>query len=275
MMEKRNIIVADSQGFCWGVRRALEIVEDYGEVSILGHLIHNRQVVEKLTETGKVVIESLEEAEGNPVVVTAHGTRVENFEKIKQMGLDVIDTTCPLVSAIYKAGSALETDGYHVVIIGDAEHVEVQGIASRMKDPIIIGSEDDVRNTEFPEKVGVVCQSTYSQKKFEGLVALIEKKVTSIKAKNTICSPTIKRQTAAEELVRKVELMVVVGGYHSSNTKKLAELSKKFVDTYHIETADELKPEWFKGKKEIGITAGASTPDWIIADVKSAISSFP
>lgn len=270
----RKIIVADSQGFCIGVRKALEIVERYEKVYIFGDLIHNKQVVQNLEKKNKKVINQITGQEDAPVVITAHGTRTENLAKINALGLEIVDTTCPLVSAIYKEGKRLQGKGYHIVIIGDKKHIEVQGIASRMKSPIIVNTEQEVESTQFPQKIGIICQSTFSKKKFDQIVALIKKKSNNVYVRNTICAPTLKRQIAAENLAQGVDLMIVIGGYHSSNTKKLAELARKHVETYHIETADELDKKWLIGKETIGITAGASTPDWVIEAVRKMIASF-
>ena len=271
----RNIVIADSQGFCWGVRKALDKVSEFDKVSILGDLIHNKQVVNKLAANGKKVIRDVTENAGNPIVITAHGTVVSNFEKLEKLNIEVVNTTCPLVSVIYTKGKKLEKEGRKIVIIGDKNHIEVKGIASRMDGPIIINSEDDILKIDFPKEVGIVCQSTYSIHKFKLLVNLIKSKVKDVKTRNTICSPTVKRQIAAEELAQQVELMIVIGGSHSSNTKKLAELSKEYVNTYHIETSDQLDKAWFEDKMEIGITAGASTPDWVIEEVREKILNFP
>ncbi|MDH5559400.1 MAG: 4-hydroxy-3-methylbut-2-enyl diphosphate reductase [Deltaproteobacteria bacterium] len=270
----KNIIVAEAQGFCWGVRRALDIVDQYDEVSILGDLIHNKQVVQELENKNKRVIQELTGKEKNPIVITAHGTDISNIKRLESLEMETVDTTCPLVSVIYRAGKQLETEGYQIIIIGDKRHVEVKGIASRMKNPIMINDEDDLENIDLPEKVGIICQSTFSQNKFNKLVERIKKRVKSCKIKNTICAPTIKRQIAAETLAKSVDLMIVVGGYHSSNTKKLAELANQYVRSYHIETAEHLDPLWFEGMSEIGIIAGASTADWIIEEVCVKIGEF-
>jgi len=270
----KNIIVAEDQGFCWGVRRALEIVNRHGQVNILGDLIHNKQVVRELEKQGKTIIHEITGRESKPIVITAHGTLIENLENLQRLGLDVVDTTCPLVSAIYKAGISLEKEGYHILILGDKDHVEVKGIASRMKDPIIINSREELDQAELPGKVGIICQSTFSQTRYDELVSLIQARCLHVKERNTICSPTKKRQMAAEKLAGQVDIMIVVGGFHSSNTKKLVELTRNYVESYHIETADQLNPEWFLGKTEVGITSGASTADWIVDEICAKIREF-
>ena len=270
----KNIIVADDQGFCWGVRRALDIVGKYGNVLIFGDLIHNKQVVKQLEENGKKIIHEVSGSEKEPVVITAHGTTVENIKRFDQLRLDIVDTTCPLVSKIYKVGEELQESGYRIVIIGDKKHVEVKGIASRMKDPIIVRDEEEVHQFEFPDKVGIICQSTFSVEKFNRIAQMIKKRTRETAIRNTTCSPTKKRQASAADLAQKVDIMIVVGGYHSSNTKKLKELTSRYVESHHIETADQLNKEWFANKREIGITSGASTADWIVDEICDRIRSF-
>ena len=270
----KNIIVAEAQGFCWGVRRALDIVDQHGAVSILGDLIHNKQVVSQLEKKGKKVIHEVTGEEGTPIVITAHGTDIKNFRLLEDLEMRVVDTTCPLVSKIYEVGHQLESEGYQILIIGDRNHVEVKGIASRMKDPIVVNDEAELVAVKLPSKVGVISQSTFSQQKFDKLVALIAQSVDNLKINNTICAPTKKRQLAAEELAKKVDIMVVVGGFHSSNTKKLHAMAQQHVESHHIETKNDLAAEWFLGKQEIGIIAGASTADWIIEEVCSQIREF-
>lgn len=270
----KNIIVADDQGFCWGVRRALDIVEQYDEVYIFGDLIHNKQVVSQLEKRGKQIIHEVTGNEKRPVVITAHGTTIENLKMFEELKLDIVDTTCPLVSKIYNVGESLEQQGYHIIIIGDKDHVEVKGIASRMHQPVIVKDEGDIESATFPDKVGIICQSTFSEEKFHKLALQIESRVREAKIRNTTCSPTKKRQEAAASLAQQVDIMIVVGGYHSSNTKKLKEITSAYVESYHIETADQLEKEWFENKKEIGITSGASTSDWIVEEICGKIREF-
>jgi (E)-4-hydroxy-3-methyl-but-2-enyl pyrophosphate reductase len=270
----KSIIVAEDQGFCWGVRRALDIVNRYPKVLILGDLIHNKQVVAQLETDGKKVIHQVHGDEAHPIVITAHGTDLENIHQIKQLGLHLIDTTCPLVSLIYRAGEKLEADGYRILILGDHTHVEVTGIASRLKNPLIVNNDEELAAANLPSKIGVICQSTFSQTKFDRLVLQVRNRADDVAVRNTICPPTRKRQLAAEKLAKQVEVMVVVGGFHSSNTKKLVELTQQYVVSYHVETADHLKPEWFHGKTDIGITSGASTADWIVEQICDRIRHF-
>ncbi len=270
----KNIIVAEDQGFCWGVRRALDIVEKRNEVNIFGDLIHNKQVVQELEKKGKKIVHQVTGAEDKPIVVTAHGTTTENLDSFRQLNLEIVDTTCPLVSKIYRAGKSLEEEGYRIMIIGDKNHVEVKGIASRMNQPIIIADEKELETIKLPKRVGIICQSTFSREKFNTLAGFVSELTEEVKIKNTTCSPTIKRQESAAKLAQVVDIMIVVGGFHSSNTKKLAEITCKYVESHHIETAEDLDEEWFNEKNEIGITSGASTADWIVEEICGKISNF-
>lgn len=270
----KKVIIAEAQGFCSGVRRALSIVSQYREASILGSLIHNKQVIHMLEQQGKKIVDSVTGNEKHPIVITAHGTKNGEIERLRSLGLTVVDTTCPLVTSIYHRGEQLEREGYRILIIGERDHIEVRGIASRLSKPIIINSEEEALNTELPERVGIICQSTCLLSKFESIVQRIVERVPDIKVYNTICHPTLRRQKAATELAQKVDIMIVMGGYHSSNTKRLAELTAQYVETYHIETSDDIRDEWFTGKNIVGITAGASTPDWIIDEVKGSIAEI-
>lgn len=267
----KQIIVADSQGFCSGVRKAIDTVRKYPKVSILGELIHNKHVVGELEKENKKVIYDVTGKEDHPIVISAHGIHIETLKKLKDLGLEVIDTTCPLVVNIYRKGLELEQNGFHVLIIGDKNHVEVQGIASRLKNPIIVDSEEELSLVELPEKVGVICQSTCLTDKFEYFARLIGQKVPDTKIASTICNATIKHQSGARSLSEKVDIMIVVGDYSSSNTKKLAVLTSRYVETHHVETAHDLLKQWFSKKNTVGIAAGASTPDSIIEEVKSGI----
>jgi len=252
----------------------LDIVDEHGPLAILGDLIHNKQVVQKLEEKGKRVIQEVTGEEQTPIVITAHGTTVENIQTIQSHDKELIDTTCPLVSNIYEAGHEFEEQGYRILILGDRNHVEVKGIASRMQAPIIANNEEELAQVDLPDRVGIICQSTFSPSVFDKMVAFVRERCAEVLIKDTICAPTKKRQGAAEKLAQQVEIMVVVGGFHSSNTKKLAIIASTYVETHHVETAEQLQEEWFIGKTEIGITAGASTADWIIEDVSARIASF-
>ncbi|MGH7740118.1 MAG: 4-hydroxy-3-methylbut-2-enyl diphosphate reductase [bacterium] len=272
----REILIADAAGFCFGVKRAIEKAETMEKAYIFGSLIHNPQEVARLASLDKKIVHSLEEVEDNRVVITAHGLDIKVMGTMREKGLEIIDTTCPLVTKIYKEGEKLQNQGYRVVIIGDPKHVEVKGIASRMKDALIVYHEEDIDQVPADSRIGVVCQSTLLMEKFDKFVALLKARCAEVIVSNTICKPTKDRQTAAAALSKNVEIMVVIGGRNSSNTHKLADTCKMNLpqDTYHIETAQELESKWFEGKQRVGITAGASTPDYLIEEVISKIRTY-
>jgi len=267
----KEVIVAEAQGFCSGVRRALDMVNQYQEAGILGELVHNKQVIHGLEQQGKSIVDHVIGNEKHPIVITAHGTTIGETERLRDFGLTVVDTTCPLVTSIYRRGKQLEREGYRVLIIGDPHHIEVQGIASRLSRPIIVNSEEEAINIELPETVGIISQSTCLLSNFECIVQRISERLQDIKVYNTICQPTLRRQEAAKQLAQNVDIMIVIGGYHSSNTRRLTELTDQYVETYHVETSDDIRDDWFIGKNIVGITAGASTPDWIIKKAKATV----
>ncbi len=273
----RKITLADAAGFCFGVKKAIDVAEKMEEAFIFGSLIHNPQEVARLDKAGKHIVQSLDQVQGNRVVITAHGLDIKKLDEMKARGMDIVDTTCPLVTRIYKDGWKLEAAGLQVVIVGDPNHVEVKGIASRLKSPIIIYKDEDIDKVPAGSRVGVICQSTLFLSKFDRFVEKLKERCESVEAINTICKPTKDRQNSAKALAQEVDVMVVIGGYNSSNTHKLAEVAMQRLgpdNTHHIETAQELKREWFEGKNHVGVTAGASTPDYLIKEVIAEIEKL-
>ena len=272
----REILVANAAGFCFGVKKAIQKAETMERASIFGSLIHNPQEVARLASLGKKIVHSIIEVEDNRVVVTAHGLDVAVLEEIKRKGVEIVDTTCPLVTRIYNEGWGLQEKGLRIVIIGDPNHVEVKGIASRMKDPIIVNGEEDLGKVPEGSRIGVICQSTLLMEKFAHIVEKLRIRCAEVMAVDTICKPTKDRQNAAATLSKQVEVMIVIGGRNSSNTHKLAITCRHHLPngTYHIETAQELDPKWFEGKRKVGITAGASTPDYLIEEVIARIREY-
>lgn len=273
---KRDVFLAEAAGFCFGVKKAIEKAESMDRAFIFGSLIHNPQEVARLASMGKKIIHSLDEVEGRQVVITAHGLDLPTLENIRAKGYELVDTTCPLVTRIYNEGIKLQEKGLRIVILGDPGHVEVKGIASRMKNPFIVYKTEDIDQVPQGSRVGIICQSTLLMEKFDKFVALLKERCEEVIAVNTICKPTKDRQTAAANLARKVDVMIVIGGRNSSNTHKLADTCSEVLpnDTHHIETSDELIKEWFEGKQRVGVTAGASTPDYLIQPVLETIHSY-
>jgi len=267
----KKIIMAKEMGFCFGVKRALDIVNNQkGELSILGDLIHNKTVIERLKEKGVRFIESIDKAKTKKIVITAHGVADSVKEEVKSKGFEVIDTTCPFVENIHKLTKEKEKEGYFVVLIGKPDHVEVKGIVKDLKNKIIVNNLEDAEKIRS-DRVAVFCQTTQEVDKVKTILEKINENVREVQFYDTICESTKLRQNSAKEVAKKADIVVVVGGKHSSNTVRLKEVCSKIVETKHIEFPEELKKEWFNGKEVVGITAGASTPQDVIAEVVEII----
>ena len=265
-----EVVLAEYLGFCYGVKRAIKIAREHadGKSSTLGPIIHNPQMVERLKGEGVGTVEDLNELEEGTVIIRSHGVGPQVYEKIKAKGLNVVDATCPKVKNAQTAARGLVEDGYNVVIIGEKNHPEVRSIFEwANKKTTILETEDEAKNFATCPKLGIVSQTTISGTHFKRMVMHLLEKSADIKILRTICAATDQRQTAAMELASKVDAMIVVGGRNSANTTRLARLCEEKCRTYHIETAEEILPEWFTKTKKIGITAGASTPDWVIKEV--------
>ncbi len=273
-----NVKLAEESGFCFGVEKALDRINDLKgreDVYVLGKLIHNPQVIGQLKKSGIRFVDSIDEIEKGTLVVSAHGVSDDVIEKAKENGLNIIDTTCPLVKTVHNITKKLEKMGYRVIIFGDKEHTEVRGIQGNLKEPIIIGSVQELDNLE-EGKYALVSQTTQDVVKFNEITESLKSKIKDVVISDTICSATKLRQENAKKLAKDVELMIVIGGYNSANTKRLRDICSEITETKHIENVDELEKEWFNGKKNIGVTAGASTPHYIISEVIDTIKNgFP
>jgi 4-hydroxy-3-methylbut-2-enyl diphosphate reductase len=275
-----KVLVARHAGICYGVERALKLADEAAatgrEVHTLGPLIHNPQAVEALRSRGVVVAGCLEDAEDGILVIRSHGVDPAIIEAAGEKGLDVVDATCPFVSSAQQAAAQLRADGYTVVIVGEADHPEVEGIVAHAGgEAIVVEEVGDIPDRLPSRKVGIVVQTTQSLERLNQVVAALMPRVSEIKVVNTICSATGQRQRAAEELARSVDVMVVVGGLNSGNTTRLAEICRRVNDrVHHVETAGELRPEWFAGADTVGVTAGASTPGVQMAGVVTAIEAM-
>ena len=272
-----KISIAKSYGFCWGVRRALDIAESLDnakKVNVLGRLIHNPQEVERLNKKGISIKENINEIAEGQVVITSHGVPDSTIENVKQKGFDVVDTTCPLVKSVHNITKNFDKKGYTTIIYGDKNHIEVRGITGNITKSIVIKSADEIGVINTNEEYILVSQTTMAVDEFKILADELKKKINNLRIVDTICMPTKERQLSAKELAKEVDIMIVIGGYMSSNTKKLAEVSKEFVETHHIERAEEIKLEWFNGIEHVGITAGASTPDYVVKEVAERIKKF-
>jgi (E)-4-hydroxy-3-methyl-but-2-enyl pyrophosphate reductase len=271
---------AKTQGFCFGVaitvKKAEEAVARPGaSVTTLGHVVHNPQMVAQLEAQGLKNATSVDEIESGTMFVRAHGLPVETFEKAKAKGLTVIDATCPMVTKIHVQAEKLRDEGYKIIVVGDPTHPEVKGTLSHVPGAWCIASADDIDALPRASRVGVVVQSTWNGVGFSDIVRKLSEKYYEVRAINTICTDTKNRQSEVDTLSREVDVMVVVGGKTSANTKHLAELAAmNGARSYHIEGPDELAAEWFDGVGIAGLMSGASTPGWLVDKVAERMESL-
>ncbi len=275
-----RVEVARHAGVCYGVQRALRMAyaaaDGPGPVASLGPLIHNPQAVAELEAHGVTVASSLEDVEGGTLLIRSHGVDPSVIQAAVDRGLDVVDATCPFVSTVQKSAADLAAGGYFVVIVGEADHPEVQGIlAYAGTDAAIVETPEDVPADLPARRIGVVVQTTQPLSALEAVTSALLPHTAELRVYNTICSATAKRQTAAAELAGRVDVVVVVGGHNSGNTTRLAEIcAAGNPRTHHVETAAELDPVWFEGARVVGVTAGASTPGDQIDGVIAAIEAL-
>lgn len=277
-----QILIAEHSGFCEGVSRAYKIALEESQkgrpVYMLGNLVHNTQVVEKFKSLGAITVKDLAEVPQDAkgiLIISAHGVAPEIYRQAGQLKLKVVDTTCPWVKKAQKIAKQFADEGRQVVIVGDKGHKEVVGLVGWSGgNAKVIESPRDIE--EIKDKVGILAQTTQAEENFKKIVAEIKKRAKDVKAENTICGATTKRQHAAVELARKVDLILVIGDKMSANTKRLTELcSQTGTETHQIETAADLNPAWLKGKEKVGISAGASTPEWVIEEIITKLRSLP
>jgi 4-hydroxy-3-methylbut-2-enyl diphosphate reductase len=269
-------------GFCTGVRRAINMIEraakELGPLQTLGPIVHNQQVVDRLAEHGVTVAESLDQLKREILCISSHGVGPQVIEEAEARGIKIIDTTCPFVRRSQVAAKRLANSGFSVIIFGDENHREVQGVLG-------YAGEKGLATVKVPSfkklspRVGILSQTTQSFAAFHNFVSSFVQthleSIAELRVVNTICDATRKHQEAALELARRSDLMLVVGSRGSANTKRLAELCSVLIETHHIETAQEIAPKWLRGKVErIGITAGASTPDEVIDEVLSSLRNM-
>jgi len=273
-----KVIQAEKAGFCFGVKRALEMAERTVQNSAtvsLGPLIHNQQVVDRLEKQGVRVIAAVEEARpSETMIIRSHGVPPEIYQTAQESKIQVEDATCPFVQKAQRLAAAASHRG-QVVVIGDKNHPEVQGILGWAGgDALAIETLQEAQELPFYQHLSVLAQTTQPHSNFQRIVNELQKHTQELSVYNTICNATEERQTVARELAGKVEVMIVVGGKNSANTRKLASICSEQTETHHIETVAELNENWFKGIHTAGLTAGASTPDWIIEEVKKKMSEI-
>ena len=270
-----EIFIAKSAGFCFGVKRALNIATDCadhedGKIHTLGPIIHNPQVVRKLEETSNIhPKKTVDEMDGGTIIIRSHGVKLGDMDKAHEKGLNVVDATCPFVKKTQELVSELSNEGYTVVVVGDKEHPEVQGIVSYGSEGIIVATTvEELKDLPKQKKIGIVAQTTQSFERLKDIATFCLGRAQELKVFNTICNATSIRQKESVELSKIVDCMIVVGGKNSANTTRLADICASIQPrTHHIEVASEIDERWFDGVKRIGITAGASTPEWVIEEV--------
>lgn len=275
-----EIRIAENCGFCYGVKRAVNMAQDTSDQLersyTLGPIIHNPQVVSNLEEHGVYAVDSLDEIPGGTVIIRSHGVGPAVYEEATDKGLKVVDATCPHVKKAQQDAKSVIDSGMSLVILGEKKHPEVISINLWAQNKgIVIETEEKAKILPFVENRGVVVQTTFSQFKFQSIIDILEEKTQNLKVFKTICTATQERQNSAVELAKTVDLMIVVGGKNSGNTNRLAEVCRDVgCTTYHIETAAELQLDWFNHVQTVGVTAGASTPDWIIKEVIDTMNEF-
>jgi 4-hydroxy-3-methylbut-2-enyl diphosphate reductase len=273
-----KLLVAKSAGFCFGVKRAMDMAREAARkhpkrLHTLGPLIHNPQAVEYLENLGVKVKERVEDIPGGTVIFRSHGVSLQDLTKAKKRRLRIIDATCPMVKRAQRFAKFLHRHGYALLIVGDADHPEVEAIRSYVDEKVqVVSSVESVKRLGPWEKLGVIAQTTQSSSLFKEIVASILEKSKEVRVFNTICQATTLRQREAIDIARKVDCMIVVGGYNSGNTRRLASICKEVQPhTYHIERAGDLRPKGLGRSGRVGLTAGASTPHWIIEEVEEEI----
>jgi 4-hydroxy-3-methylbut-2-enyl diphosphate reductase len=269
-----DVKIARTAGFCWGVRRTVDKVMEVADkanrpVVTLGPIIHNPQAVARFREKGVGTVNAIGEVgDGTTVVVRTHGAVREELERAEARGLEVVDGTCPYVKYPQAISQRLSAEGYHVVIVGDADHAEIKGVVSYSHGPCTVVKPGGPIPEIKAKKVAVIAQTTCIGAEFERVVGILALRHKEVRAVNTICNDTEERQEDARSLAREVDAIVVVGGKNSANTRHLAEICRALQPrTWHVETEEELDPAWFRGCRVVGLSAGASTPDWVVQGV--------
>jgi len=282
-----QVIKAKELGFCMGVRRAVEMMEhaagELGPITSLGSTVHNPQVVGKLRERGVDVIATIDEIDARPVAITAHGVGPTVLGALEARGANIVDTTCPIVTRAQQWARKLTDEGFGVIVFGDPNHKEVRGILGWANGKVITMRTADELDAPLPEwmpsRVGVLSQTTETETHFAAFVHKLltthMDHISELRVINTLCNATTSQQAATEELSAEVDLMIVVGGRESANTRHLAEVSReRGVETYHVEAADEIERAWLDGREKVGVAAGASTPDVVIDEVVARLHAL-
>ena len=274
-----TVQLANHAGFCFGVRDAVKIAREtagqYGKVYMLGDIVHNKRVVNELSESGVEVVDSLDDVQDAPVLFRSHGTPVETWKEAERRGLHIVDATCPLVHEIHHEVRAMEEEGRQIYVIGDKGHDEVMGIMSQVEKPILISTPEEARQLRKKKRGGVVSQSTQMVENAQEIISILMMKVKDLRIVNTICHPTRQNQSELKELALSNDVMIVVGSFTSANTKRLTKIAQELnPHSYQVENAADIQPEWLSNASTVGVHAGASTPDDAIQEVIDYLHNY-
>jgi len=277
-----NISLAKNSGFCFGVKRAIRLAEEtaqkYGKATTIGPIIHNPQMVERLSKIGVNAVDDIDLIDEGPVIIRSHGIPMESLQALKEKNIEIIDATCPYVDKAHEYAVSADKENYNIIILGNPTHPEIVALKSCIKNEVTTWERpEDLPNTQFT-KVAVICQTTQNIQNLKCLAEQLIPKTNELRIFNTICDATNVRQSSTLLLANDCDLMIVIGGKNSSNTLMLAKLCSNITATKHIEAAEEVNKEWFddiiSNNGRIGLTAGASTPDWIILDIYNKIKTI-
>ena len=275
-----KVIRAEHLGMCFGVRDAITMAIEMAEarpLTILGDLVHNESVIAELRAKGIQFQDDAREVATESVMVTAHGASDRRMSAVRNRGLKLFEATCPLVHVAHRAVHKLAGAGFHPVIIGKRDHVEVRGLTEDLAEFDVVLSEDDVMRLTEHSRLGVAAQTTQPIDRVRHLVALIRQRFpnSEVRFVDTVCQPTKQRQHAAVELAQRSDVVIVIGGAHSNNTRELVVTCSRYCSrVHHVQTAADLRPEWFEVAETVGITAGTSTPDKVIAEIERCLKSM-
>lgn len=273
-----KIVLAESYGFCFGVKRAIKIAEENRNSSTYGPLIHNANEIDRLKNDFNVALsENLDSFKaGETAVIRTHGIPKEELSTLNQRNVNVVDATCPYVTKPQQICEEMSAQGYDIVIFGDETHPEIKGVKSyAIGNVFVVNSPDEIEALKLRDKVATVAQTTRKIEEYQQIIGKLMAKHKEVRVFNTICNATFDNQDAVRELAQQADVMIVIGGKNSSNTKQLHSIAKEYCpDSYHIESQNDLRSEWFLNKNFCGISAGASTPDWIIDDVIAKINAL-
>ncbi len=274
-----KIVIAKNAGYCFGVRDAVDlaydIAEKEGKVYMLGDIVHNENVVNDLNVVGAQVVSSLNEIpDDSTVLFRAHGTKDEVWEEANKRSLNIKDATCPLVYQIHSDVKALHAEGRKIIVIGDHDHDEVVAIADKAPNTIVISTPEEASKIKKIKKAGIVSQSTQAMENVQEIIAILMTKIFDLRFVNTICYPTKRNQEQIKDLAMIVDVMIIIGSFTSANSKRLTFLSYELnKNTYQVANESDVNEDWFANCSSVGISAGASTPDYLITNIKNRIES--